>query len=280
MANGITFLSLAYLVEVSIVLNLTYRELKIAKLHKKLLRTRDLLKDKTYLEIPDEAVPELKRFESLLRSSNGDGDLWRNVKFRKYFFFHFIRSGQSLSIVNCSILANVACIIIFTLFSEKPIQPGIFDPLHLWQHAINPEAKLNEVFTAIPGLFEIIVGFVIVISAVALKIRNWTISNNIWEYILLIGTCILFGIINVLLFSAISHFNAFNVWHIALGCLLAMTILPLLFIRMATLCEGFLYGDEHGSGIVATLAEIFARKERELADIRNLAREFEVNPPQ
>jgi len=56
-----------------------------------------------------------------------------------------------------------------------------------------------------------------------------------------------------------------------------MTLLPLLFIKMATRCEAFLFGDEEKAGVVNELkAEMLRQKDLQEQTLNKAAEVFEA----
>jgi len=131
--GAVNFLNLAYMLEFSLVLNLTYRELKFPELY-------DVLKEKvesiyqkyttksSLNELDDKELdlhPELLELQSLLNPKDvkkgGDEDVedkWEHKKKEKIFFKQFIKNRCSLSFVNFNIFASLLVLILCTILSN------------------------------------------------------------------------------------------------------------------------------------------------------------------
>lgn len=212
-ASGVSFLTLAYLIEIAVVMNLAYRELKFPELDNNLHeRVNDILAKARQKEIPPKVkvgvyskdYGEYDDLKSLVeKNGEGDSDLWgEHLQSRRNFFHKFIRNRRSLKIVNWNIVITVGVLIGCTAAA------GIFPPI-------------ENVFYLD------------------------TLQKWIW----------------VLLFLHLS----------------IMTVLPLWFIRMATLCERHLLGVPPKGGLVQKLAkEMFSRKAQEDAELKKQAQEFKA----
>lgn len=198
--DTVGYLNLAYLSEISVVLNLAYRELKFPELHKKLTDTISDIKEKA-LELDttnEEVYPEYGKLLSLTEQDD-KFNLWENVCVRGFFYKKFLRNRNSLKVVNFSILFNVLSLILFTFFSETSF-------------------SLNE-----PGLHSI-------------------------------------------------------VFYVSFSILTIMTLLPLSFIKLSTLCEFFLFDTDDHRGKVSELKEdMFNRRKGLLKDENRMAGGFNVS---
>lgn len=212
--TGVTFLNLAYLIEISVVLNLAYRELKFPEMHKLLdQRVREILKAAKTKEMGPGVgkYPEYDRLASLINKPEKNGntiettvagvpipDLWQYVHGRRWFFNNFIKKRWSLRIVNASVLTLLG-ILIFCTFAAG------------WWPPIEDVYAMD------------------------------TLLKKLWV-----------GLFAFLVF---------------------LTLLPVIFIRAATLCESHLFGDDAHPGMVETLrGEMFSRHEADLKELDKNAR--------
>ena len=199
--DTVGYLNLAYLSEISVVLNLAYRELKFPELHKKLTDTISDIKEKA-LELDTtnkEVYPEYGKLLSLTEKDD-KFNLWENVCIRGFFYKKFLRNRNSLKVVNFSILFNVLSLILFTFFSETSF-------------------SLNET-------------------------------------------------------GGLHYF----VFYASFTILTVMTLLPLSFIKLSTLCEFFLFDTDEHCGMVSNLKEsMFNRRKELLKDENKSAKDFHVS---
>jgi len=143
---GINFLNLAYLIEIAVVLNLTYRELKFPGLYDELKkRIEGMHENCKDIEAESDAdtekvFPEIIYLRRLLlykvpsqeKSFSIYKDPWDGYWMRKFFFKFFIKKRYSLSVVNFSILISVAILVFCTLFSFlsfNVLLEGVFSSL-------------------------------------------------------------------------------------------------------------------------------------------------------
>lgn len=208
---GVGFLTLAYLIEIAVVINLAYRELKFPELHNKVFeKVNSILLKAEQMEIPQEAEKDAKLNQEYLDlkslvEKNGENDesLWgEHLSHRRVFFNKYIRNRLSLRIVNKSILATIG-ILIGCTWAAPFVSPIV------------------DVFS---------------------------------------------------LDSAVKW-----VWVLLLIALTGMTVLPLWFIYMATLCEKHLLGFAPNTGVVQKIADkMFYRREQELKQLKSSATYFKA----
>ncbi len=210
-SSGVTFLSLAYLIEIGVVMNLAYRELKFPDLDNKVHeKVNDYLSKANQMEIPKVSptslitYKEYNELKSLIeKNGENDSELWgEHLRIRRWFYNKFIRNRRSLKIVNANILVTIAILIGCTFATGKyaPIENVFF---------LDSEPKV--------------------------------------------------------------------VWFILFLVLTVMTVLPLWFVRMATLCEKHLLGVAPQTGLVQKLGKrMIEKRERELAELKTSATGFKV----
>ncbi len=131
--GAVNFLNLAYLLEFSLVLNLTYRELKFPELYDGLKeKVEDIHKKYTKKssinDLDDEEVnlhPELEELHGLLnpeshkKKEGQDRSIWGTHRIAKWFFKRLIKNRCSLSVVNFNIIFSLVILIICTLLSTQ-----------------------------------------------------------------------------------------------------------------------------------------------------------------
>lgn len=131
-SSGVNFLTLAYLIEVAVVLNLAYRELKFPELDNKVHeKVNDILLKAKQMEIPKASATspviyeEYDELKSLIeKNGENDSELWgEHLRFRRWFYNKLIRNRRSLTIVNINILATISILIGCT------IGAGLYAPI-------------------------------------------------------------------------------------------------------------------------------------------------------
>lgn len=250
MASGVGFLNLAYLVEISVVLNLAYRELKFAKLDEQLVETISSIEaeaKKAEISLPTHGgYTELQEIRSLVTPSHDGHDLWESVPQRKWFYDNFIQTRVSLGVANYSIVVNVGLIILFSILSQISIKHGSCDPISFFQTSTSLECKLPIAFLNILGVAG---GGFVVLTTIALGMCRWPVFIKIVAW----G---LFVLLNISFIVAAVYYEKSDwyysyLWLVSLGVLITLSTLPLVFIKMASLCQVFLFGgDRQNRGVV------------------------------
>jgi len=126
-AGSMTPLSLAYLIEISFVINLAYHELNTFKL-------RDSIQEKTGVALDefknmweggneDLFQPEWDHLDSL--SKGNSKDAWEHKK-RRFFYHHLIYPGWDRVLIRGLLCMDVFILIVCTLFADAVVGP-IFD---------------------------------------------------------------------------------------------------------------------------------------------------------
>ncbi|MEP6878808.1 MAG: hypothetical protein ABI865_08145 [Nitrosospira sp.] len=265
MASGVGFLNLAYLVEISVVLNLAYRELKFAKLDEQLVEMiASIEAEAKKAEIFDPlhgGYIELQEIRSLKTPSHDGRNLWENVPYRKWFYDNFIQTRTSLGVANYSILVNVGLIILFSILSQISVTLGGCDPISFFQTSTSLVCKVPVAFMNIVGA---VTGGFIVLTIVALGMCTWPVFIKILAWGMFIS-------VNFSLFALAVYYEESNLyytylWLVSLGTLVTLCILPLIFIKMASLCQVFLFGgDNQNRGVVHDwTARMFQQKQIEV----------------
>lgn len=127
-----SFLNLAYLIEISVVLNVAYREFKFQDLHEKL--NVDVSKivaraEEQELHLKPEMYPEYGELKSLLdKDASGTDGLWAHNQSWGRFFYKNIRGRRSYRRVNANVLICIIILIFSTLFSYVQVPPFIEHP--------------------------------------------------------------------------------------------------------------------------------------------------------
>ena len=123
MAGVDSLLSLAYLIEISVVLNLTYREIKYAQVAEKLLgelaRVKEEWKRKE-IEKEIDRNPNLynPEYEYLKNIFDGkDKKAWQDHNIIRRFYRRFLLSHNSHKIVTVLLLYNIAFLLFITLMN-------------------------------------------------------------------------------------------------------------------------------------------------------------------
>ena len=185
LVESVDFFKLAYLIEIAIVINLAFRELKFHQLDEKLKKEVGLILSQYSGDEITATVP-YRKLKSLIdcsvdkdiKDSVEIDSVWKN-QFLKYFYNFFIRARSALTIVNISIVLCITLLILITsTYKFDTVSIFIFDT----------DSKL--------ATFEI------------------ESIKDIWT-------------------------NLFYFFS-------AMCLLPLLFIRLTTQCEVFLFGIPSG----------------------------------
>lgn len=234
-----TFLSLAYLVEISVVLNLAYRELKFPDLHKKIEKNVDQIMElASNTDIPrkgKDVYPELNQIEGFVRPIENHRE-WRisGQVMLEMFYKYFIVTGRSLRIVNWFILCNVSLLITLTAFTGTEFEIG------------NSIEK---------NIFSLMLGCAIGLLTMLIRAVLTLYPNGNFLIQLLIIPSIFFIFLyfivqpnnaeNLNWFNNLIYHESFlaTVWLVLFGILIIFTVIPLIFIKMATKCELFLIGD-------------------------------------
>lgn len=205
---GVSYLTLSYLIEIAVVMNLAYRELKFPELDNKLHeKVNDILSRAEQKEIhlnSEEKYKEYGELKSLVvNNGTGDQDLWgEHLQKRRWFFNKFIRNRLSLKIVNFNIVSTILILIGCTAAT------GVYPPI-------------ENVFLLDDA------------------------HKKIWAFLFVI--------------------------------LVVMTVLPMVFIRMGTLCEVHLFGAGSKEGLVPKLSKrMFKTKSQEEIALKKLANEFKA----
>jgi hypothetical protein len=139
--SGSSFLNLAYMIELSVVFSLAFRELKFGELHDEVDKTvRSLISEvnSTYAGLLTEehkdVIQEYKILTNLIdtkikNNNNHDISLWQNEMLGDFesliirsFYFNFIKNKFSLRFVKYSIVINIIMVCIFTFDSRYNIQ--------------------------------------------------------------------------------------------------------------------------------------------------------------
>lgn len=260
--GNVTFLNLAYLIEISVVLNLAYRELKFAELHKRLITTiNKVKKEKKDLGDKIQNFPEYISLTKLAEEKEGgDGvkKIWQHTPFIRFFFYNLIVSRKSLSIVNWSILVNVFTLLIFTFFSDLQV-------------SVTKSASYGI------GLGIAVTSIIIIV----LGIINWgkyIINVVVASFLVFIYIPVFISCIPIL--NENIYFDESTLWGVAFGVLIMLTITPLALIKMTTLCEVFLLGEDGdgcGGVVKQLLDEIDERNDGEKKEIDNIALQFSID---
>lgn len=119
MAGVDSLLSLAYLIEISVVLNLTYREIKYAQTGEKLLgelaRVKKELKKKEIDRNPTLYNPEYEYLKNIFDGK--DKKAWQGHNTIRRFYRKFLLSHNSQKIVTGLLLYNIAFLSFITLMN-------------------------------------------------------------------------------------------------------------------------------------------------------------------
>ncbi len=131
MSVGVNLLSLAYMVEISVVFNLAYRELKFTELHDEV--NSEVNKLLSVVNLKHEALGGKEKFKGFFpeidiigeladttTKGNGKGDsiLWEEKAKLRIFYNMYIKSKASLKLVNLFIFLNIIMLIAFTLNAD------------------------------------------------------------------------------------------------------------------------------------------------------------------
>lgn len=237
---GSSFLSLAYMIEISVVLNLAYRELKFPDLHKKVeKRVNTILNNARKVDIPskenyDNTYPEFDKIKAFIEIDKKKE--WGEETLEN-FYIEYIIERQSLHIVNWFILCNVFLLIVVTALSSLDFRSPLY-----W-------SDFNNLFGLILGL-----GIGYFVLKITEKFMKNPLKNFSVQAVAILVICLLY--FSVLPFSiepvqagesVVEYYvNIFApiAWWIFFGMLILFTVTPLLFIRFATKCEELLLGEE------------------------------------
>ncbi len=140
------FFKLAYLIEIAIVINLAFRELKFHQLSEKV---REEIKRITYESSSTEATngPHFLMLKSLIdcqaetkiKESNDIRPMWYGRNFIGAFFKIFIRSQRALRITNVTIVSCIILLILITSFYSWPPALEVVmlsNIIRIWEHEI------------------------------------------------------------------------------------------------------------------------------------------------
>jgi len=285
MAGSISFLSLAYLVEISVVLNLAYRELKFPNLHEKLLEEVNKVKALAKIHEVPEDNEELRMINAL---ANQDGKcLWlKSNNFAltsKFSKFHeeFLKEAKAAMdekdeekyqeiVKNLSQKTGSSSIHKFIektrlkfleQFFFSAVKPGVVITIVNWFIVYNVLLLLLFTFFSniaidfaelvTSDLFElfvigIVITFLILVTAF-LQINSFV--SIICQLLGFIVLAIIFDISGVY----ITNFSSGEWWGVAFGTLSMFTILPLLFLSWSASCYEFLFGKGPAPGIIELL---------------------------
>ncbi len=274
----IGFLDLAYLIEISVVMNLAYRELKFRDLYETKLKDsiqylRNLARQE---KINTEYInTDLDIFISLEKHEKGESktplslDIWNGEKNLQKFYTKYILHRLALNSVNVIILFNVLLLVVFTALS------GI---------------EVNSVWSsdrALIGLLIMTAGFMLPISV--LLFYDSISLVNIKIFVGSVSLAVILGIV----FLIASHAWGFGVvyegspvninnvvnsdsfWAFSFGLMVAFVLIPIYFIRMSTKCEEFFYGKKGQPGMMAEIEKDLRSKRSDtndssVKDARNL----------
>lgn len=165
MNEAVDFFKLAYLIEIAVVINLAFREIKFHKLDRELKKVvyKTLSKKEYLLNEAIKKTAEYKQLQSLVDCSVDEEigksktikSVWSGRPGLKFFFNNFLRSRWALKIVNFFICAIIAFLVLITAFHYyKPHK------IELIRSLIQYKELLWEVLfwflvvaCAVPGIF-------------------------------------------------------------------------------------------------------------------------------
>lgn len=134
MAGGSPLLSLAYLIEISVVLNLAYREIKYVQTGERLLKelasVEKELKKKEIDRNPNLYNPEFKFLKNIF--SGKDKEAWQGHDLIRRFYRIFLLSGSSQKIVTALILYNIAFLTFITLIDHIVLSGLLTNYIWIW----------------------------------------------------------------------------------------------------------------------------------------------------
>jgi len=142
MSSTVSFIKLAYLIEIAVVLNLAYRELKFHQLDERLRdEVNKTLKDSSTQELTES--PPYKKLASLItpkiddeiKDSSKIEDVWVDRPTLKKFYTRYIRDRRALKIVNIFIVVCLSFLLLITA-SYAPYSFSITSDQHLNQHLL------------------------------------------------------------------------------------------------------------------------------------------------
>ena len=125
MSQGMSPLSLAYLIEISIIINLAYREIKYHSVRNTIISKLDAAKD-TIAELK-EAPSLFEEYEHLKNLRDGtNNDSWQGHKWRRWFYKNLLNSGLAYRIVTGLIIYNILMLFFITFLADIEISFGRF----------------------------------------------------------------------------------------------------------------------------------------------------------
>jgi hypothetical protein len=125
-----SLIHLAYLIEISIVLNLTYREIKYVQTGEKLLREIAEIEaefQRNEIDINSDIHPESKFLKSIFEGV--DREAWQGHNRLRKFYKNFLKKGQSKKVVTALIICDLFLLVAFSLIDR-------YDFFQLNQNAI------------------------------------------------------------------------------------------------------------------------------------------------
>ncbi|MGB0722431.1 MAG: hypothetical protein ACPGU7_08550 [Gammaproteobacteria bacterium] len=127
MAAGVSFFNLAYLVEISVVMNLAYRELKFANIHNRMsteianalawARTNEAVNPKIY---PEYQVLEALENEPDSKEERDEfwAEFWAAAPiWTRWFFETYIWTKKGTYIVNANIVTSICILLLITVLN-------------------------------------------------------------------------------------------------------------------------------------------------------------------
>jgi hypothetical protein len=120
MSESVHLIKLAYLIEISVVLNLTYREIKYSQTGAKLISALDkVMNDLRKKEIDIESEFYDPEYTYLVNIYEGnDKEAWQGHNLIRKFYRKFLKNGYSIHIVTACLLFNVFFLSVITLLDH------------------------------------------------------------------------------------------------------------------------------------------------------------------